>query len=170
MIRLLLQPAAFFTACLMLLSYCSATTYMSRDLITLKVKNGPMWVQGLVWSRKARNLKQNEVPFLQPFVSKCFLNLMLTLCPLNPKATRRILQVRSIQWISYCKNQLSTVYWEWHYSFLLSCTHKNGHFWSFFTIKSQGIKRSTILLFILNVLWCSNNLMQTNDFYNPFYV
>ena len=38
--------------------------------------------------------------------------------------------------------------------------HENGHFGPFFTIQSQGIKQTTTLLFILNVLCCKNNLMQ----------
>ena len=42
--------------------------------------------------------------------------------------------------------------------------------WPFFKIQSQGIELTKTLLFILKVLWCSNNLMQKNDFYNPFYL
>ena len=63
-------------------------------------------------------------------------------------------------WISDHKNQQKKVWWEWHYSFLLSCPHELGHFWPFFTIQSQGIELTKTLLFILKVLWCSNNLMQ----------
>ena len=62
------------------------------------------------------------------------------------------------------------IWWEWHYSFLLSRPHEHGHFWPFFTIQIQGIEQTTNLLFILKVLRCSNNLMQKNDFYNPFYL
>ena len=40
-----------------------------------------------------------------------------------------------------------------------------GHF-----SQSQGIKMTKTLLFILKFLWCSNNLMQKNDFYNPLYL
>jgi hypothetical protein len=38
--------------------------------------------------------------------------------------------------------------------------HELGHFWPFSTIQSQGIELTKTLLFILKVLWCSNNLMQ----------
>jgi len=45
-----------------------------------------------------------------------------------------------------------------------------GHFWPFFTTPSQGMEQTTTLFF-LDVLWCSNNLMQkiastTEDPYN----
>jgi hypothetical protein len=63
-------------------------------------------------------------------------------------------------WISDHKNQQKKVWWEWRYSFLLSHPHELGHFWPFFIIKSQGIELTKTLLFILKVLWCSNNLMQ----------
>ena len=55
-------------------------------------------------------------------------------------------------WISDHKNQQKKVWWEWHNSFLPSCPHEYGHFWPFFTIHNID--------FILNVLWCSNNLMK----------
>ena len=44
--------------------------------------------------------------------------------------------------------------------FLLSEPHENGHFLPFFIIHSQRIEQTTTLLFILKILWCSNNLMQ----------
>jgi len=71
-------------------------------------------------------------------------------------------------WTSDHKNQQEEVWWEWHYSFLLSHPHENGHFWPLFTIQSQGIKQTTTLLFILNVLWCKNNLMQKMTSITPF--
>jgi hypothetical protein len=52
------------------------------------------------------------------------------------------------------------IWWEWHYSFLLSRPHELGHFLPFFTIQSQGIEQAKTMLFILKVLWCSNNLKQ----------
>ena len=41
-----------------------------------------------------------------------------------------------------------------------SWTWPFGHFWPFLTIQTQGIEQTTTILFILKVLWCSNNLMQ----------
>ena len=43
-------------------------------------------------------------------------------------------------------------------------------FWPCFTIQSQGIEQAKTLHFTLKVLWCSNNLMEKNEFYNPFYL
>ena len=71
-------------------------------------------------------------------------------------------------WTSDHKNQQEEVWWEWHYSFLLSHPHENGHFWPLFTIQSQGIKQTTTLLFILNALGCKNNLMQNMTSITPF--
>jgi hypothetical protein len=73
-------------------------------------------------------------------------------------------------WISDYKNQQKKVWWELHYFFLLSRHHELGHFLPFFTIQSQGIELTKTLLFILKVLLSSNNLMQKNGFYNPFYL
>ena len=51
-------------------------------------------------------------------------------------------------WISNHKNQHKKVLWEWHYSFPLLRPHEHGHFWPFFTIKSQGIEQTkTMILF-----------------------
>ena len=58
-------------------------------------------------------------------------------------------------------------WWEWHYSFLFSRSHENGHIWPCFTIQSQGINQSTKLLLILNVLCCSNNMTQKNTSITP---
>jgi hypothetical protein len=41
--------------------------------------------------------------------------------------------------------------------------HEHGHFWPFFTIQSQGIEQTKTLLFILKVLWWSNNMMQKSE-------
>ena len=45
-----------------------------------------------------------------------------------------------MSWTSDHKNQQE----KWHCSFLLSHPHKNGNFWPFFTIQSQGIKQDTL--------------------------
>ena len=69
-------------------------------------------------------------------------------------------------WISDHKNQQKKVWRKWHYSFLLSCSLENDHFWPFFTIQSQVRESETKpMLFILEV----SNLMQKKYFYNPFY-
>ena len=59
------------------------------------------------------------------------------------------------------------IWWEWHYSFLLSRPYELGHFQPFSTMHSQGIELTKTLLFILKVLWCSNNLMQKMTFITP---
>ena len=43
--------------------------------------------------------------------------------------------------------------------------YENGQFCHF--TKSQGIEQSATLLFILKVLWCTNNLMQNMTFITP---
>ena len=81
-------------------------------------------------------------------------------CPWHCKINKGI--IIKFKWLGF---QIITIkikknWLEWHYFFLLSCSHENGHFWPFFTIQIQGVEQTTTMLFILNVMWCSNNQMQ----------
>ena len=86
--------------------------------------------------------------------------------PCRPYQVRRACNI-PIKWIPDPKNCQDTMWCEGHQAVLLSRPHEHGHFWPNFTIQSQEVEQTTFMLFIMKVLWCSNNLMQKMTFITP---